>query len=289
MAEGIAARDWLLGHGVTVTSGGGYLRLAADALCAEEMTMRRMWHTAREFERRGWAGGAVIGLLVEGSLTLSGGAEGMRHEVEEGGGFVLWSAASLSAISGGRCGTVEVSVGRDTLERFFSWSSVGASVIPAGLATSRILVAAASAVLSGSLQTRDPAWSSVCGMIGSGVSALLAELGPPLLPSAPVSAARLVRRAHTVIERGCTDAAFDVRTLATDLAISVTRLYAAFEYSPRTPAQEIRSARVRLARRMLDHRPAPTAADQEAVAELSGFASAEAMTRALRAERSHGR
>lgn len=58
-----------------------------------------------------------------------------------------------------------------------------------------------------------------------------------MLPAAPVTAVRLLRRAHTVIERRCCDAAFDVRGLASELTISTTRLYAAFEHSPTTPAQ----------------------------------------------------
>lgn len=39
------------------------------------------------------------------------------------------------------------------------------------------------------------------------------------------------------IERRCCDAAFDVRGLASKLTISTTRLYAAFEHAPTTPAQ----------------------------------------------------
>ncbi|PPF23046.1 hypothetical protein C5D07_02825 [Rathayibacter tritici] len=284
VAEGTTARDWLLRHGVTVSASGGYLRLFADAICSRELTLRRVWHTAREVERRGRAGGAVISLLVEGSLTLRDDA-GAEREVATGGGFVLWSDSSVAAISRGRCGTVEVAVSREILERFFAWADAGATVIPQGLTTARILLAAATTALTGPLAPRDPAWDSICSMIASGISALLAEVGPALLPSAPVTAVRLLRRAHVAIERHCRDASFDVRSLAEELSVSMTTLYAAFEHSPCTPAQAIRSARVGLARRMLDHRVSPTAADREAVAELAGFLSAPAMSKALRADR----
>lgn len=276
-------RDWLARHGVVVTAGGSRLRLFADAVGAEELVLRRMWHTAREVHRRGRPGGAVVSLLVEGMLTLRD-AEGVERPVETGGGLVLWSDSAVTATSEGRCGTIEVAVGRRILERYFAWTDVGVTLIPAGAVAARILLAAVSTALTGPVRPEDPAWPLVGGMMGSGVGALLAEIGPAVSPSAPATAVRLLRRAHTVIERCCGDASFDVRTLASALSVSMASLYSAFAHSPRTPAQTIRATRVRLAQRMLDLRLAPTASDQDAVAELAGFASAEAMSRALRTE-----
>ncbi|PPF46385.1 hypothetical protein C5C45_12385 [Rathayibacter rathayi] len=225
----------------------------------------------------------VLSQYVAGAYAreLLAGAE---REVATGGGFVLWSDSSVAAISRGRCGTVEVAVSREILERIFAWADAGATVIPQGFTTARILLAAATTALTGPLAPRDPAWGSICSMIASGISALLAEVGPALLPSAPVTAVRLLRRAHVAIERHCRDASFDVRSLADEMSVSMTTLYSAFEHSPWTPAQAIRSARVELARRMLDHRVSPTAADREAIAELAGFVSAPAMSKALRAD-----
>lgn len=283
VAEGAEAREWLARHGVVVAGGGGRLRLFADAVVSEELVLRRMWHTGREVHRQGRSRGAVVILLVEGVLTV-GDAAGTEWAVETGGGLVLWSDSAVTATSEGRCGTIEVAVGRQVLERFFAWTDVGVTLIPAGAVTARILLAAVSTALTGSVRPGDPAWPLVGGMMGSGVGALLAEIGPAVRPSAPATAVRLLRRAHTVIERHCGDAAFDVRTLASELSVSVASLYSAFAHAPSTPAQTIRAARVRLAQRMLDLRVAPTAADQAAVAELAGFTSAEAMSRALRME-----
>lgn len=283
VAEGVVAREWLARHGVVVTVGGGRLRLFADAVGSEELVLRRMWHTGREVRRRGRPGGAVVSLLVEGVLTVCDGA-GVERAVETGGGLVLWSDSAVTATSEGRCGTIEVAVGRQVLERFFAWTDVGVTLIPAGVATARILLAAVSTALTGPVQPRDPAWPLIGDMMGSGVGALLAEIGPPISPSAPATAVRLLRRAHAVIERHCGNAAFDVRALASELSVSVASLYSAFSHLPQTPAQAVRAARVRAANRMLDFRPTATAADQEAVAELAGFISAEAMSRAIRTE-----
>ncbi|QWL31562.1 hypothetical protein [Rathayibacter toxicus] len=286
-AEGDDARAWLKNHGVTVASSGSFLRCFGDVLGSEELTLSRVWHSARHVERRGVPGGAVLSLLVEGTLTVRFG-DGREIDVDEGGGFVHWSLAPpppVTVLSEGRCGTLEVAVGREFLERFFAWTGTGVTPIPPGLATTRILLATAITTLATSIETTDPTWISVRSMIESGVSAVLAETGPALHPSVPVTALRLLRDAHALIERECRDVSFDVRALATALSVSMTTLYAAFERSESTPAQAIRLARVGLARRMLERRITPTAADHEAIAELAGFPSAASMLKALRADR----
>ncbi|QHC54552.1 helix-turn-helix domain-containing protein [Rathayibacter tanaceti] len=262
---------------------GGRLRVFGDYVASSEVTFARIWHTAREVEREGRHRGVSLSLLVEGRLRV--GAPGDEIEVQQGGGFLQWSSGAVPVRSEGRSGTVEVAVGREFFSQFFIGEDRGVTPVPAGLESTKMLLNTAIGALATTVVPGSLLWAGTREHIEGALRTVLTELGPPAFRGTTATAVRLLRRAYTAIEARCADPAFDARSLAADLSVSVSGLYAAFAETGVTPSRAIRSIRVAQARRMLARRTAETAVDYSEIAPLAGFGSASALVAALRADR----
>lgn len=272
---GPAAMSWLTDRGFVPEYGGSEIRVAGDALRTEEFALLRIWHNASRVDRSPAGGGQVIGFVLEGEIHLEENERITRIGTSEG--YSYESSRSVREDTNGSTALLEAHLSPDARRRLGIPESEGLIRIESGLTSSRVFVAAVSAMLSASLTTTDLHFFDLRMSVEFALKGVFAEAGIMGDPGTRSRSARLRRRASAIIERRHGDPTFGVAVLAEEADTSRSVLHAAFAEAGTTPFGEIRRARVVAATELLQE-------SELTVNEMSraaGFPSVQAMNRAL--------
>lgn len=291
---GDAALAWFAAHGVRVVSADGRpVRLAADVLSDEHLTLLRIWHSPvvsspREREApSGRQGGYRMLIILDGSVMVISREE--RFSLSRDEWIVFAQGEAFEIISDAPSARLELEIGPIAALGPHVITGTQVRRVNPRVPTSTILSTLSTVVFSSGLSPHDPGWSHLARSIAEAMLAALAAVEQR--PSSAVSSSahkRLFHRAMDVIDAEYSNRDFSVQMLTSRLTTSATRLREAFAAHRTTARAQITLARAARAARALGEGRFTSREDLESIAAFSGFSSARAMAAAMKRLREQG-
>ncbi|QWL53902.1 AraC family transcriptional regulator [Rathayibacter toxicus] len=271
------AITWLKERGSTVIQPTA-LRIFADELRTDTFRLTRVWHSTLEFQLTPQRNTVIIAFPIEGGMVIQSEKENLNHTGQVGEVILLLDSDSYRVATPESGARYEIELRADKLPPSLRAVTGSMTILEqTSPAIRALLISCANVALNAGIETTSPAFTPYS-------SAILQLLTALLLDAAPEHNAddngllNLHRRASALIAANFTDPELTPAELCRRLRVSPSYLRRAFGLIGTTATQEIRNARLDMARSYLS----VSGRSRQEAATLSGFKDVPALLYALK-------